>query len=546
MDVLSTLFSVGLVPKLTSYFSVAYLAIFLPAAILVYWLLPQKLRRWFLLAAGYGFFWLISGKLTAFLFLATLSVYLFGLWLDKLNVKRKAEAKTAKDRAEKKAIKKAYQTRQRWVIFFASVVHIGTLLVLKYTPFFLGNINSLIKACGSSFEVGIPKFILPIGISFFTMQAMSYILDVYHGAIKADRNYLRISLYMSFFPQIVEGPICKYADTAEQIYEAKQISYTNLTLGLQRIAFGMMKKVVVADRLNVLVETIFKDYKEFGGFTIAVGAIAYTIQLYMDFSGTMDAVCGSAQIFGVEMPENFRRPFFSRSISEFWKRWHITLGAWFRDYIFYPISMSKPMKNLTTSARKKLGNHFGPLIAGAIALFAVWFCNGLWHGAAWSYIFFGMYHFALILSGNIIAPFSKNINDKLHINTECFAYKAMQIVRTTIFVVIGEMFFRAHGLKSGLIMFKKLITDFSFSEIQEGYLKALGVDAKDLIIVGITLLIIFVVSILNEKGINIRNELQKKNIILRWVVFTALVLFIFIFGAYGIGYDPVDPIYANF
>ncbi len=172
MDAISTLFNAGLVPKLTSYFSVAYLAIFLPAAIVVYWLLPQKARRWFLLAAGYGFFWLISGKLTVFLLLATLSIYLFGLWLDKLNAKRKAEAKTAK------------QTRQRWVIFFASVVHIGTLLVLKYTPFFLGNVNSLIKACGSSFEIGIPKFILPIGISFFTMQAMSYILDVYHGAIK--------------------------------------------------------------------------------------------------------------------------------------------------------------------------------------------------------------------------------------------------------------------------------------------------------------------------------------------------------------------------
>ncbi|MDE5995615.1 MAG: MBOAT family protein, partial [Eubacterium sp.] len=302
----------------------AYLLVFLPGSIVLYWLMPQKARRWTLLGLSYAFFFLISGKLTVFLLITTLSIYLFGLWLDKLNAKRKIDAKAAKDRTEKKAIKKAYQTRQRWVVFFATVVHIGSLLLLKYTPFFLGNVNSLFKAFGSDFAIAIPKFALPIGISFFTMQAMSYILDVYQGAIKADRNYLRLSLYISFFPQIVEGPICKYADTADQIYEVKQISYTNLTLGLERILYGLMKKMIVADRLNVLVQTIFKDYSKFSGATIALGAVAYAIQLYMDFSGTMDAVCGTGQIFGVAMPENFKRPFFSKSISEFWKRWHIT------------------------------------------------------------------------------------------------------------------------------------------------------------------------------------------------------------------------------
>ena len=460
--------------------------------------------------------------------------------------KRKIAAKSAADRAEKKAIKKAYQTKQRWVIFLAVLIHIGALLVIKYTPFFLENVNALIKLCGSDFAFAIPKFLMPIGISFFSLQAVSYILDVYHGAIKADRNYLRLSLFISFFPQIVEGPICKYADTADQIYAVKQVSYTNLTLGLQRIAYGLMKKMVVADRLNIMVKTIFDDYSEFGGATVALGAVMYTIQLYMDFSGSMDAVCGTAQIFGIEMPENFKRPFFSRSVSEFWKRWHISLGAWFRDYIFYPISMSKPMKNLTTSARKKLGNHFGPLIAGAVALFAVWFCNGLWHGAAWTYIFFGLYHFVMILIGNIFAPFGKKINDKLHINSECFAYRVMQMVRTTAFVIIGEMFFRANTLHDGFAMFKQLFTQLDFSELKDGYLTLLGVDLKDMFIVAVTVLIVFVVSVLNEKGINIREELQKRNIFIRGAIFVALIVFIFIFGAYGIGYDPVDPMYANF
>ena len=266
----------------------------------------------------------------------------------------------------------------------------------------------------------------------------------------------------------------------------------------------------------------------------------------MDFSGTMDAVMGIAEIFGVKMPENFQRPFFSKTISEFWQRWHITLGLWFKDYIFYPVTMSKPMKNLTSSARKKLGNHFGPLVAGSIALFCVWFCNGLWHGAAWHYIFFGMYHFAFILIGNIISPAVKWTNKKLHINSEWFVYRLLQMIRTSILVVIGELFFRAEGLRAGLAMFRKMVTDFHFSQFNEKMLESISMDRYDFIIMAVALLIIFVISILNEKGIVVRDSLQKCNVVVRWAVLYALIMFIVIFGAYGFGYHALDPIYANF
>ena len=325
-----------------------------------------------------------------------------------------------------------------------------------------------------------------------------------------------------------------------------RIDFSNLTLGLERLLYGMMKKIIIADRLNPLVRNVFNNYTDFDGGVIALAAVCYTVQLYMDFSGTMDAVMGIAQIFGVTMPENFQRPFFSKSISEFWQRWHITLGTWFKDYIFYPVTMSKPMKNLTSSARKKLGNHFGPLLAGSVALFCVWFCNGLWHGSAWNYIFFGMYHFALILAGNIISPAVTATNKKLHINADCFAYRTMRMVRTTILVIIGELFFRAEGLKDGLAMFGKMITDFSFSTLDSTLMDKLKIDVQDIIIVAVALVIIFVISVLNEKGINIRLSLKKKNIVIRWGLLYALIMFIVIFGAYGKGYVPVDPIYANF
>lgn len=423
---------------------------------------------------------------------------------------------------------------------------IGGLLVIKYSPFFTTNVNSLLLLLNIPIQFDIPSYIMPIGISFFTLQAVSYLFDVYRGLIKADDNILRLALFMSFFPQIVEGPICRYGQTANQLWNVKQIEFENLKLGTVRILFGLMKKLVIADRLNPMIKQIFSHYDDYQGGIIALGAIAYTIQLYCDFSGTMDAVMGVAQIFGVTMPENFQRPFFSKSISEFWKRWHITLGTWFKDYIFYPVTMSKPMKNLTSSARKKLGNHFGPLLAGSIALFCVWFCNGLWHGSAWGYIFFGMYHFVLILSGNIIAPAVTAFNKKLHINSECFAYKVFQIVRTCILVVIGEMFFRAERLTTGLSMFGKMVTDFSFSSLNYELMKKLKIDMHDVMIVLIALALIFVISVLNEKGICVRGAIAKRNVVIRWAAVYALIMFIIIFGAYGKGYVPVDPIYANF
>lgn len=542
---LSALLMAGRFDTMTSYFAVIFLVAFLPICIIVYSIIPQKTKKYFLLFASMVFFWLVSGQLIVYLILTIMSVHYFGIWLDRIQGKRNAAVKAA-PKEERKALKKVFLHQSRLVLLFAAVIHIGVLLVIKYSPFFTTNVNNLFALLNVPLQLDIPSYIMPIGISFFTLQAISYLFDVYRGLIKADDNIFRLALFMSFFPQIVEGPICRYGQTADQLWNVKQIEFENLKLGAQRILFGLMKKLVIADRLNPLIKEVFSNYSNYQGGIIAIAAVCYTIQLYMDFSGTMDAVMGIAQIFGVTMPENFQRPFFSKSISEFWQRWHITLGTWFKDYIFYPVTMSKPMKNLTSSARKKLGNHFGPLLAGSVALFCVWFCNGLWHGSAWNYIFFGMYHFALILAGNIISPAVTATNKKLHINADCFAYRTMQMVRTTILVIIGELFFRAEGLKDGLAMFGKMVTNFSFSTLDSTLMDKLKIDVQDIIIVAVALVIIFVISVLNEKGINIRLSLKKKNIVIRWGLLYALIMFIVIFGAYGKGYVPVDPIYANF
>lgn len=539
------LLSGGRFSALSSFFSVAYMAAFLPLVLIGFSVMPKRLKKYFLLFAGYGFYWLISGKLLAYLLLSTLSVHYFGLWLNHIQVVRDAEVK-AVERDVRKTVKAKYAKRMRGVVWFAVLLHIGVLLTLKYSGFFLTNVNTLFSALHLSFEFTIPKFALPLGISFFTLQALSYILDVYRGTIRADTNLGRLALFMSFFPQIVEGPICRYAQTAEALWNVESIRFENLRSGAVRILYGMLKKMVIADRLNAGVAEIFSNYADYSGGVIALGAILYTIELYMDFSGSMDAVCGIAEIFGVTMPENFLRPFFSRSISEFWKRWHVSLGEWFRDYVFYPVTMSKPMKKLTASARRKLGNHFGPLVAGGIALFLVWLFNGLWHGAEWNYILFGMYHFVLILSGSLFAPLAQKVNARLHLSDKNRFFRAFQMLRTAALVTVGEMIYRAEGLGACAGMLSGLFGRFECAALNAETLCALHLDVQDLVVTLITLLIVLIVSILNERGKSVRCWLFARKAPIRYLVLYAMILYIVLFGAYGTNYLPVNPMYAFF
>ena len=542
---LSDWLGAGKAAALTSFFAPEFFIVFLPICILGYAVMPQKFKKYYLLLASYIFYWLISGKLIAYLILSTISIHYFGLWLDRIQVKMK-DSLSDKSKDEKRNIKKQYIKKQRGVVLFAVLLHIGGLIVIKYSSFILTNTNKLLTMTGNSFRFNIPAYLMPIGISFFSLQALSYILDVYHGITKADENLCRLALFLSFFPQIIEGPICRYNQTADKLWNVGQISYKNLTDGLIRITYGMMKKVVIADRLDPFVKVIFDEFENYEGGMIAIAAVCYTIQLYMDFSGTMDAVIGIAQIFGIELPENFRRPFFSKTVSEFWQRWHVSLGAWFKDYIFYPVTTSGGSKKITSFARKKIGNYYGPMISGIIALFCVWFCNGLWHGSGWNFLFFGMYHFVMIAIGNLIAPPVKALNKKLHINPEWSVYRVFQMVRTFILVVIGELFFRGNGLKCGLLMFKKMVTNFSFTTINAELLVKCNVDIYDFMIIGFVLFIVFSVSLLNEKGIQVRDSLAARNLILRWAVYYAIIMIIVIFGAYGPGYEPVDPLYAQY
>lgn len=541
----SSLLFAGRGTDLTSFFMPAYFAVFLPICLTIYSIVPGRGKKYVLLIADCVFFWLISGKLIIYLFLTAFSMHYFGIWLDRIQYQTHFLLEHT-DRSNRKQVRKQQQSKMRRVVVLAVLLHIGVLFGLKYTAFFSVNINTLLSCMKISVQVEIPAYAAPIGISFFSLQALSYIFDVYRGVVKADANLLRLALYISFFPQITEGPICRYDQTAQKLWNVQAIRFCDLTFGLQRILYGMMKKIVIADRLNPLVKNVFDNYSEYDGSVIALAALCYTVQLYMDFSGAMDAAIGTGQIFGVVMPENFRQPFFSKTISEFWTRWHITLGAWFKDYVFYPITMSSPVKKLTVKARKKIGNHFGPLLAGSIALFCVWFFNGLWHGPAWHYIFFGMYHFSLILVSSLINPLAMVLHRKLHIRKDFFVYHLIQILRTACLVIIGEVIFRAESLRAGIEMIWKMVTQLSFSSVNCDLIQKLGVDWREMTVAGLAVIVVLTVSIINESGKSVRELLAAMPIALRWIVLYCLILFIVVFGAYGVGYTPVDPMYAQF
>lgn len=522
-----------------TYFGIKYLFIFLPAVICLYAIMPKKLKPLILLLASYALIFYISRWLIIFILLSTLIIYTAGIIMQKIMEHRDILLKE-KEKDEKKKIKLRYKRYKKVILVIALLLNVAFLFYFKYLGFFKQISNLIFKS-----EFNIVKIIAPIGISYYTLQALSYLVDVFNEKIEAEKNIINVALYLAFFPTIMEGPIVRFGDVKEKLTAGNKVTYHNLCFGYQRIFFGLFKKYVIADRLNIFVKYAFKNYLVYSGVTSLVGVIFYTIMLYMEFSGTMDIVIGSAEIFDIKLTENFRQPFFSKNISEFWSRWHITLGAWLKDYIFYPVSLSKPVKKLTAFNKKIFGHRFASIVMGGIALFAVWSLNGLWHGAGFTFLFFGYYHFLLIFLGGIIEPLVAKICHKLKINRQHKAYKLGQIIKTCLLVFMGELFFRAPSLHAGFGMISQIFTNFNLATFSQEVF-SLGMDIKDFAIIFLSLIFILIMSILKEKGVNIREKVSQKPIYYRWALYYALILAFIIFGAYGSGYAPVDPIYADF
>ena len=532
--------------KTMGYNTLVYLILFLPAVLLVYQLVPQRIRKYILILAGYVYFYICSKWLVLYVFGTALFIHNIGMWEDVLKKKCAAEAKGL-ERKEQSLIRSRYKRMERILLIFGITVLLGVLGYLKYSNFFEENLNLLAAAMGRDPFFVVTKTAVPIGISFYTLQAVGYITDVYWEKQSAEYNLGKLMLFLCFFPQVMEGPISLYQQTGEQLWNCRGLTAENLSQGAVRIFWGLFKKLVIADRLNVLVKVVFDKETDLHGSVVIVAAIAYTIQLYMEFSGIMDVVAGSGKMFGIILPENFRQPFFARSAEEFWRRWHISLGVWFKTYIFYPVSISGPVKKWNRFAREhKLGRHLTRSVLSAVCLLPVWLANGLWHGPRWSYIFFGIYYFVIIMAEILVTPLRDKLLEKLGINENSRGYTAFRIVKTWIIVVVGELFFRAETLTRGMQMFASIFVSFDAWALGGAGFEAVELRVVDYIAVLVCTVVVWIVDYLKEKDRISTEKLASLKTPVRWAVYYLLIFGVIILGAYGAGYQAVDLIYAKF
>lgn len=524
-----------------AYHEALYLAVFLPIVMLLYQVLPQKIRPYLLLLASYVFFWSFSKYLIVYLLATTLVIYGVGLWIGSLQKKCKAACEGLA-REEKKAVKKGFQNKEKAVLVLTIVLLIGVLAVLKYSNFVIANINFF----AGDMIIKPWKLLVPIGISFYTLQAISYVTDVYWEKVEAERKLGKIALFLAFFPHVLEGPICMYDEHMEALWRCDRIKYENLKHGVMRMGWGLLKKMVIADRLYMLVNTVYSGYEKYSGIAIIVAAICYTTQLYMEFSGCMDIVIGTAKIFGVTLLENFRQPFVSKNAGEFWRRWHISLGLWFKTYIFYPVSSSDLVKKWSKFATKKMNKYIAKVGTSAMTLFLVWLCNGIWHGAEWGYLFYGLYYFVILLFEVILEPVKEKVLKTLKIEETNKIWSAVMIFKTWIIIFTGELFFRAEKLDVGIAMFKSIFTGFRISDLWNGTLLHLGLSVADYTCAIVFTLLVGVVGHLKEKQVDIYGKIDGFRTPVRWALYYAVIFAVIIFGAYGTGYQKVDLIYAGF
>ncbi|EDS06448.1 MBOAT family protein [[Clostridium] scindens ATCC 35704] len=485
--------------------------IFVGIAVIGYYLIPKRFQWIWLLIFSYIYYASSGIKILFFLLYTTITTYGTGRLLDRVNHKElpRNEAKS----------------RKRRILIGCLLLNFGMLAVLKYTNFAIENVNAIFHA-GISFQ----KLILPLGISFYTFQSMGYIIDVYWGKYEAEKNPFRFALFVSFFPQLLQGPIGRFDRLARQLYEQHSFDLLKAQYALQLMLWGFFKKLVLADRAAVVVNQVFQNYTQYSGVTNIVAVLMYSIQLYMDFSGGMDVVMGVAALFGVELDQNFKRPYFATSITDFWHRWHITLGTWMKDYIFYPVSLSKWMGKFGKWSKKAFGKKTGRVVPICVANIIVFLVVGIWHGAAWKYIAYGLYNGLIIAISSLLAPLYRKGFEKFHINPKSGAWHVVQILRTFLLVNISWYFDMAVSLSAAFAMMKSTVTGFSLATLTDGSLMMLGLDKLDYMILAMGCLVVFLISFLKERGIQIRESLGRKPLVIRWAVYGMLVFGIPMFG----------------
>lgn len=518
-----------------SLFSLGFVG-FVLGGLLLYYLLPKKAQWPVLLGLSWLFYILGGLGMFGYLLFVTLTTYGAGRILGCL-----AEQQKKLSKEEKATVLPVIKRKKKFWAGSCMVLNFALLFFVKYWDFVLENINAML---GLSFPLW--GILAPLGISYYMFQSIGYLIDVYRGKVSAETNFFKYSLFVSFFPQITQGPIGRFDHLAPQLFGERDFSFDNCKAGLQLILWGALKKMVVADRAGVVVSQVYGNYQSYGGVVIAFGVLFYCIQLYCDFSGGIDIIRGIAKIFGIDMAENFRRPLFSTSLTDFWRRWHISLGTWMKDYLFYPVSLSKPLQKLGKFSRKKIGGRVGKVLPTSVVTFLIYFVIGIWHGSSWKYIAFGLYNGVFITAGILLEPMFSDWREKHHITPEHKGMYLFRLVRTWVLVFFGRYITRAGSFLTAVAMLWKTVRHPIPSQITNGVLLQLGLTPWDYAVVAIGTLVLVVVELFQERGKDLAKTLEEKPFVLQWAVMAAGLLVLLLFGIFRGDYIAAEFIYQQF
>lgn len=509
----------------------------------LYYLLPSK-YQWVVLAVTSGLFYVMgTGAFPLGILVTALSTYVCGRALAKSLATQKEALTHCAGKEEKKAVKSAFEKRRKRLQILHFVLNLGILLCGKYTAAllpFLRESHLLSPATDAFFS----NIMMPLGVSFYTLTAIGYVVDVGREQCEAQENPLKLFLYLAYFPAITQGPFHRYEKMRAEFGREHVFDYGRLASGVQRFVWGAFKKLVIADRLGIFVGNVFDGGRpQITGGVYAVAVVFYMLQLYADFSGYMDMALGVSETFDIGLPENFKRPFFSTSVAEFWRRWHITLGAWFKDYVMFSFVMSDAGRGLGKAAKKRMPN-LGKQVTALTGTMLVWLFTGLWHGRTVSYLLWGVYYGVIMCLSLVLEPHFAVWKEKLHIRegkvwsfvcmarTWVIVFVADILIRTACLAQAGEVYLAIPG-RFGLFATLGTLTDYGLSRY-----------AFWLVLFACALWL--VVSVCEERGMDVRARLSALPGPLRWGCYYAVVLLLLITGIYGGSYDTAAFLYQSF
>ena len=492
--------------------SLKFIIFFLCSVIAVF-SVPRKAQNLVLLLCNFLFAILVGGVLTvSFLLVATLSTFFAGIMIQK--------SKTI--------------TSKKIYLALPFILNIGFLFVLKYSAFFTSTANAISMFFHIEHQFEYLKILAPVGISFYTLWMLGYLLDVYWASYEAEKNFINYAAFATYFPLITSGPIVRYQNMREQFSKERVLTADNVSKGILRVCWGFFQKMVIADNVARIVNQVFDNYTQYTGIYIFFGIVCFAAQLYTDFCGCIDIALGCSQILGISLPENFDAPFFSKSIAEYWRRWHITLGTWFKDYFMYPILKSKTFIQLGQRIKSRRGKKAGKKIPVYLAMSILWFTIGFWHGGLWKYIIgSGLLHCIYMIVSDSMDGFFKKIKALLHINDSAWWWKGFQMIRTFLLVCSGFVFFRSTNVSHALNMYNNLCKYSNFSV--SGMLSLLtssNISLMKFTIVCFSVAIVFTVSLVRKTNIHLFRMLYSYKVLL-FIIALVLVGMIFLFAATG-------------